>query len=159
MTAAAVGAPVVPQAAPAGDENTERHNDDPKETTDAAFSAALMSGIGVTVIDLRRCRRRRRRRRRCRRGGSVGSVIGLSTVKVKCSSEIVRREEVSTVWIQEVSDRTKAEAPSFSSRKSKTVSRNVHSFPVSQSSPGRSHRAHAGDPDLPIGYPEEQAMG
>ena len=155
MTAAAVGAPVVPQAAPAGDENTERHNDDPKETTAAAFSAALMSGIGVTVIGLRR----RRRRRRCWRGGSAGSVIGLSTVKVKCSSEIVRREEVSTVWIQEVSDRTKAEAPSFSSRKSKTVSRNVHSFPVSQSSPGRSHRAHAGNPDSPKGHPEEQAMG
>ena len=157
MTAAAVGAPVVPQAAPAGDEKTERHNDDPKEIIDAAFSAALMSGIGVTVIDLRR--RRRRRRRRCRGGDSVGSVIGLSTVKVKCSSEIVRREEVSTVWIQEVSDRTKAEAPSFSSRKSKTVSRNVHSIPVSQSLPGRSHRAHAGDPDSPKGYPEERAMG
>ena len=156
MTAAAVGAPVVPQAAPAGDEKTERHNDDPKEIIDAAFSAALMSGIGVTVIGLRR---RRRRRRRCWRGGSVGSVIGLSTVKVKCSSEIVRREEVSKVWIQEVSDRTKAEAPSFSSRKSKTVSRNVHSFPVSQSSPGRSHRAHAGNPDSPKGHPEEQAMG
>ena len=55
-----------------------------------------MSGIGVTVIAIRR----RRRRRRCWRGGSVGSVIGLSTVKMKCSSEIARREEVSTVWTQ-----------------------------------------------------------